>query len=115
MDIVYSYVQPNPVLIGALIDAGVDGIVLAGTGAGIVSTVELEALEQVLSLPADSRPVLVRSNRTGSGRVVPLGRYDRLDMIAADTLNPQKARILLMLALTRTRAADEIRRMFREY
>ena len=115
VDIVYSYVQPNPVLIGALVEAGVDGIVLAGTGAGIVSAVELAALERVLSLPADSRPVLVRSNRTGSGRVVPLGRYDRLDMIAADTLNPQKARILLMLALTRTRDPDEIRRMFREY
>ena len=115
VDIVYSYVEPSPVLIGALIEAGVDGIVLAGTGAGIVSAVELEALEEVLSLPADSRPVLVRSNRTGSGRVVPLGRYDRLDMIAADTLNPQKARILLMLALTRTRGPDEIRRMFNEY
>ena len=36
-------------------------------------------------------------------------------MVAGDTLNPQKARILLMLALTRTRDADEIRRMFREY
>ena len=115
VDIVYSYVEPNPVLIRALIDDGVDGIVLAGTGAGIVSTVELEALEQVRSLPPASRPVLVRSNRTGSGRVVPLGRYDGLDMIAADTLNPQKARILLMLALTRTRDPDEIRRMFREY
>ena len=115
VDIVYSYVAPNPVLIRALIDDGVDGIVLAGTGAGIVSTVELEALAQVQSLPPASRPVLVRSNRTGSGRVVPLGRYDELDMIAADTLNPQKARILLMLALTRTRDRAEIRRMFNEY
>ena len=115
VDIVYSYVEPNPVLIHALIDDGVDGIVLAGTGAGIVSTVELEALARVQSLPPASRPVLVRSNRTGSGRVVPLGRYDELDMIAADTLNPQKARILLMLALTRTRDRAEIRRMFHEY
>ncbi len=115
VDIVYSYVEPNPVLISALIDDGVDGIVLAGTGAGIVSAIELEALEQVQSLPPASRPVLVRSNRTGSGRVVPLGRYDGLDMIAADTLNPQKARVLLMLALTRTRDPAEIRRMFNEY
>ncbi len=36
-------------------------------------------------------------------------------MIAGDTLNPQKARILLMLALTKTRDVDEIRRIFREY
>ena len=56
---------------------------------------------------------IVRSNRTGSGRVVPLGAYDERGMIPAD--NPQKARVLLMLALTRTCDLDEIRRMFSEY
>jgi L-asparaginase len=115
VDIVYSYVEPNPVMIRALIEDGVDGIVLAGTGAGLVSAVERTALEGVTALPSDTRPVIVRSNRTGSGRVVPLGAYDERGMIPADTLNPQKARILLMLALTRTRDLDEIRRMFTEY
>ena len=115
VDIVYSYVEPNPVVIQALLDDGVDGLVLAGTGAGIVSNVERQALERALALPADASPVLVRSNRTGSGRVVPLSRYDELEMIAADTLNPQKARILLMLALTMTRDRDEIQRIFEEY
>ena len=115
VDIVYSYVEPNPVMIHALLEDGVEGIVLAGTGAGIVSTVEREALKSVRSLPAASRPVLVRSNRTGSGRVVPIDPYDGLEMIAADTLNPQKARILLMLALTKTRNLNELRRMFQEY
>ena len=115
VDIVYSYVQPNPVLIEALIEDGVDGIVLAGTGAGIVSQRERGALERVTDLPVDARPILVRSNRTGSGRVVPLPAYDELGMVAGDTLNPQKARVLLMLALTRTRDIDEIRRMFRQY
>ncbi len=115
VDIVYSYVEPNPVLIDALIEDGVDGIVLAGTGAGIISLRERGALDRVTELPVDARPVLVRSNRTGSGRVVPLPAYDELGMVAGDTLNPQKARILLMLALTKTRDVDEIRRMFREY
>ncbi len=115
VDIVYSYVEPNPVLIEALIDDGVDGIVLAGTGAGGMSRRERDALERVAALPADARPVIVRSNRVGSGRVVPRTADDELGMVAADTLNPQKARILLMLALTRTRELDEIRRMFREY
>jgi L-asparaginase len=36
-------------------------------------------------------------------------------MIPADNLNPQKARILLMLALTKTTDPKEIRRMFLEY
>ena len=61
------------------------------------------------------RPVLVRSNRTGNGRVISRENYDRLGMIPADTLNPQKARILLMLALTKTHDLNEIRRMFAEY
>ena len=58
---------------------------------------------------------IVRSKRTGSGRVVPLGAYDERGMIPADTLNPQKARVLLMLALTVTDDVDDIQRMFREY
>ena len=115
VDIVYSYVEPNPVLIETLIEAGVDGIVLAGTGAGLVSRVERAALDRLASLPEPERPVVVRSNRTGSGRVVPLPGYDVRGMIAGDTLNPQKARILLMLALTKTRDLDEIRRIFRDY
>ena len=115
VDIVYSYVEPNPVMIRALIEDEVDGIVLAGTGAGLVSAVERTALEAVTSLPPEARPVIVRSNRTGSGRVVPLDAYDERGLIPADTLNPQKARVLLMLALTQTRDLDEIRRMFNEY
>jgi len=47
--------------------------------------------------------------------VVARPEYDKLNMIPADNLNPQKARILLMLALTRTSDPTEIRRMFTEY
>ena len=57
----------------------------------------------------------MRSSRTGNGRVIARREYDELGFIAADTLNPQKARILLMLALTRTSDMNEIRRMFAEY
>ena len=115
VDIVYSYVEANPLLIETLIDDGVDGIVIAGTGAGGMSRRERTALESVAELPAEARPVIVRSNRVGSGRVIPRTSDDENGMVAGDTLNPQKARILLMLALTRTRDVDEIRRMFREY
>ncbi|MGZ5117687.1 MAG: L-asparaginase 2, partial [Burkholderiales bacterium] len=61
------------------------------------------------------KPILVRSNRTGNGRVIARTDYDKIGMIPADNLNPQKARILLMLALTRTSDPNEIRRMFTEY
>ena len=115
VDIVYSYVQPNPVMIEALVASGVKGIVFAGTGAGFISTFEKSALQAVLSLPPESRPILVRSNRVGNGRVLPRDEYDNMGMIPADSLNPQKARILLMLALTKTGDPSEIRRMFSEY
>jgi L-asparaginase len=115
VDVLYSYVEPNPATIQALIASGVKGIVFAGMGAGGISSFEKQALKAVLSLPLASRPVLVRSSRTGNGRVVEREEYDRMGMIPADTLNPQKARVLLMLALTKTTRLEEIRRMFTEY
>jgi L-asparaginase len=115
VEIVYSYVQPSPVLIQALVASGVKGIVLAGTGAGLISSFEKAALKSALSSAPDSRPVFVRSNRTGNGRVIARDEYDAMGMIPADNLNPQKARILLMLALTKTRNLEEIKRMFASY
>ena len=115
VDIVYSYVQPNAAVIQALVASGVKGIVFAGMGAGLISNSEKLALKPVLSAPVVSRPVFVRSSRTGNGRVVARDEYDSMGMIPADTLNPQKARILLMLALTKTNDLKEIKRMFAEY
>ncbi len=115
VDILYSYIEPNPAMVHALITSGVNGIVFAGSGAGTLSNIEKTAVKEVLSLPAGSRPVLVRSSRTGNGRVVGREEYDAMGMIPADTLNPQKARILLMLALTKTKNLEEIKRMFAEY
>jgi L-asparaginase len=115
VEIVYSYLEPSPAMLQALLAAGTPGIVFAGTGGGGLSRAEETALQAALASPAASRPVLVRSSRTGSGRVTDLARFDALGMIPADNLNPQKARILLMLALTRTRDPAEIRRMFAEY
>jgi len=115
VDIVYSYVEPDPVMIRALVDGGTKGIVFAGGGAGVLSSFEKAAVKSVQVLPAGSRPILVRSSRVGNGRVIAREEYDAMDMIPAHTLNPQKARILLMLALTKTNDLREIKRMFAEY
>lgn len=113
--IAYSYVEPEPAVIRALVAAGVKGIVFAGTGNGALSTAERDAIAEINKMPAASRPVLVRSSRVGNGRVTATAQFDELGVIAADTLNPQKARILLMLALTRTTEAKELRRIYSEY
>lgn len=115
VDILYSYVQPSTAMAKALVDGGVKGIVIAGTGAGLTSTAERDALKPFATLPAATRPVIVRSNRTGNGRVIPQKDYDALGMVPADNLNPQKARVLLMLALTKTQDPKVIARMFAEY
>jgi L-asparaginase len=115
VDILYSYVEPNIAMLQGLLANGVKGIVFAGTGAGGLSDLERDAMKKILSYPSGEKPVVVRSNRTGTGRVIARKEYDELGYVAADTLNPQKSRILLMLALTRTSDVNEIRRMFAEY
>jgi L-asparaginase len=115
VDIIYSYIEPSVTMIQALHSSGVKGIVFAGTGAGVLPTSLKEALKTILASPSVLKPVLVRSSRTGNGRVIGRKEYDDLGFIAADTLSPQKSRILLMLALGRTSDFSEIRRMFSEY
>jgi L-asparaginase len=115
VDILYSYVEASTTLAQALVSNGVQGIILAGTGAGLVSTSEREAFNAIRAAPGGPRPLIVRSNRTGNGRVVARADYDAMGMVPADNLTPQKARVLLMLALTRTRDVAEIKRIFAEY
>jgi L-asparaginase len=115
VEILYSYVQPSTAMIQALVDSGVRGIVFAGTGAGVLSSVEKSAVKLLRSSLPERAPVLVRSSRVGNGRVMDRREYADLGIIPADTLNPQKARILLMLALTKTSDPKQLARMFAEY
>jgi L-asparaginase len=114
VDVLYCYAQTsNARLVEALVQGGTRGIVFAGTGAGGLSDAEKDAVKK--SSAAGSGVVFVRSSRVGNGRVIGRSEFDELGMIPADNLNPQKARVLLMLALTKTSDVDEIRRMFAEY
>ena len=114
VDILYSYIEPNAQTVRALASSGSKGIVFAATGGGEITNAEKAAVAALDEIDGD-RPVLVRGSRTGSGRVIRTTVYDEMGLIPADNLNPQKARILLMLALTRTKDPAEIRRMFSEY
>ena len=115
VSILYSYVEPDATLIQAAIKGGAKGIVFAGTGNGALSVFEETVLKDVAAMPAATRPVLVRSSRVGNGRVIATAEYDALGIVPGDTLSPQKARILLMLALTKTADLKELRRIFSEY
>lgn len=111
VDIAYSYGGADGTIVDALVAAGARGIVSAGLAPGIATPLERAALERA----RDAGIVVVQSTRAGSGRVA-LRRYlEQAGMVAADNLNPQKARILLMLALTRSQDIGVIRRLFANY
>jgi L-asparaginase/Glu-tRNA(Gln) amidotransferase subunit D len=86
-------------------------LVIAGVGAGALGDLTDECVE----IAASGRAVIVRSSRVGAGRVVRDSGYHEPRMVASDNLSPQKAAVLLSLALTRTNESDEIQRMFDEY
>ncbi|WP_368652661.1 asparaginase [Ornithinibacillus sp. 4-3] len=111
VDIVYSYAGANGKVIRSLIESGVKGIVVAGTGAGRCSYEEEKALEEA----AKQGIKIVMSSRYGNGRVVPLEKYDYLNVITADNLPPHKARILLMVALAKYNEQDRIQDVFHIY
>ena len=93
--IVYGCVDPSVDGITALLGAGVRGFVFTGTGAGQLSETERSALE-AWNGPL---PLMLRSNRCGSGPVYGDADQAPLGLLPAGCLNPQKARVLLILAL----------------
>ena len=58
---------------------------------------------------------VVVDSRVGTGMVTPVGKFSKEGFVSAMMHNPQKARILLMLALTKTTDPNEIQRIFNEY
>jgi L-asparaginase len=59
--------------------------------------------------------VVMQSTRAGSGRTFKGKRLRDAGILIADNLTPQKARLLLMLALTVTQDPAEIERIFLSY
>ena len=96
-------------LIKAAVDAGAKGIIMAGAGAAAFSGTQREGTDYAV----EKGVYVVSTTRTGSGNIA--GGRGGTRRVSGDDLQPVKARILLMLALTRTDQPDEIQRMFREY
>ena len=111
VEILYGHVNGDKTLVNALLDANVKGIVHAGMGHGSIFPTTRDALAEAVK---KGIPV-VKSSRVGNGMVTRVAEDDKYGFIAADTLNPQKARILLMLALTKTNDPAMIQRIFDEY
>lgn len=113
VEIIYSYAGASQALIDSAVGIGARGIVYAGLGNGGIP----DYCQSALVTARKNGVIIVRSSRVDNGVVIRNGflNDDEFDFIVADNLNPQKARILLMLALTRTQDSAAIQRMFEEY
>ncbi len=106
VDIVYTYADAGTELIEAAVAAGAEGLVVAGFPTGSPTP----AMEQALRAAEAEGVAVVMSHRGGLGRIQ-TGR----PFTSADNLTPQKARILLMLALAHGVQPDELEEVFLAY
>jgi L-asparaginase len=113
VEIAYGFANVSRAAVDAFAASGADGIVYAGVGDGNPS----ELTEQALADARAKGVLIVRSARVGNGIVARNNEVndDKRDFVVSDTLNPQKARILLTVALTKTRDTKELQRIFYEY
>jgi L-asparaginase len=113
VDVIFADADMSPDLIDCSVKNGAKGIVIAGVGNGNMNKASLEAAARA----AKQGVVVVRSSRVPTGTV---GRNvevndDELGLVASDELNPQKSRILLALALLKSRPLSQIQELFYTY
>jgi L-asparaginase len=118
VDVLLVYQGADGDLIRAAADAGAQGIVIAGAGAGATSGTQQAGIDYALKKGV----FVVTTTRAGAGRIAGRGGRggespsdESRRRIAGEDLAPVKARVLLMLALSKTKDPAEIQRMFTEY
>jgi L-asparaginase len=111
VDIVYSYAGADGALVDAAVAASARGIISAGFAPGSPTPQQRTAFERA----AKSGVVVVQCSRAASGRVAPRRRLRESGIVAGEDLSPQKARILLMLALSTTSDIGVIQQAFQTY
>ena len=108
VDISYCHAGADGTAVRAFVQAGARGIVSAGFAPGMTTPEELAALGEAVAAGV----VVMQSTRAGSGRVNSLTGMRAAGVLPADNLTPQKARVLLALALSSTSDPAEIARFF---
>lgn len=114
VDIVYTCADVSPDLVDIMVKAGAKGIVIAGVGDGNMNAGTLDAVKRATQ---KGIPV-VRASRVPVGAVLIKGEIndEEYGTVSSADLNPQKARILLMLALLKKdRSREELQNLYIEY
>lgn len=102
------YAGIEEALVDAVLSTKPDGLVLEGLGHGTIP-------KQVIEKTANLDIPVVRASRTGSGLVSTVESDKERGYLVSDSLQAQKARILLMLCLVKGYDKDQIRQAFKEY
>jgi len=113
VDVVFASADSSADLIDAAVQNGAKGIVIAGVGNGNMNKASVDAAANAVKKGV----VVVRSSRVPTGVV---GRNvelddDKLGFVASYDLNPQKARILLSLALLKKRSPGDLQKLYSTY
>lgn len=114
VDIVYGYGNVDGTAIDAFVQKGDKAIIYAGTGNGAVPA----RLVPVLQKAREQGVQVVRSSHVNLGGFVVRNAEqpdDKYNWVAGHDLNPQKAKILASVALTKTTNSRDIQRIFWEY
>ena len=111
--VVYQHAGVEGIQAQALVDAKYDGIVTAGVGNGNLHKSTFPIIERA----AKDGIAIVRSSRVPTGSTTKDAEVDdaKYGFVSSGSLNPQKARVLLMLALTQTKDPKEIQKIFDQY
>ena len=113
VDIIYAHANMSPDIVASAVEHGAKGIILAGVGDGNCTAPALDALKEAIAKGV----IVVRSSRTNGGiirRNIEIDD-DKTGTVASIELNPAKARVLLQLALLKTKDAKAIQGYFDRY
>lgn len=115
VEVISMYAGADGAMINAAVAAGAKGIVVQALGWGNVNKPMFAAIKNAIAKGTS----VVISTRVPNGRVLPVYGFEgggktlqQAGAIFADNLSPQKARILLMLALQTTNKAKDIQKLF---
>jgi L-asparaginase len=113
VDIFYGCADASADLIDYMVKAGAKGIVIAGVGDGNLNAPALEAVKNA----TQKGVAVVRASRVPIGAVLIKGEIndEEYGTVSSDELNPQKARVLLMMALLKKRDRNELQQLFINY
>jgi L-asparaginase len=111
VEVFYAYTDAPGYVIDAAVAHGIKGVVIDGYGAGVMSDAETAAVKRAQAKDV----IVVITTRTRGGRVQEVPQRLKEHMVNGDNLPPEKARLLLQLALTRTNDWKEVKRYFDTY